>query len=259
MIFAELHGKIADGAWLHERREDVLTSTAFGLLRYVAVDSGIVALLRRGRKVRLQGDEIVVDETEHLETLDRWAKCEWIFWDRHPDFGEPDLRIEAKDSDGKLLAVVIIEAKYLSPKSGVASEDVPFDPAAPDPDQLARYAQILSNTVRGVESAVFYLTAHSAPPVDELRASLTRIPDPNLFWLAWRDLWTVASTLRASSVPMEDLELLLAHKGLKPFTGWRVDTILSPPHDRLFAASRGVWFTGSSILPLPSESIWRKR
>ena len=47
MIFAELHGKLGtDYSLAHERAEDLLTSSAFQLLRYLPPQRGLVALLR---------------------------------------------------------------------------------------------------------------------------------------------------------------------------------------------------------------------
>jgi hypothetical protein len=54
MVEAELRGKLgAAGTRAHDRAEDLLTSTVFGLLRYLPLKEGLLSLLGRARPVRL--------------------------------------------------------------------------------------------------------------------------------------------------------------------------------------------------------------
>ena len=59
-------------------------------------------------------------------------------WDKA--YGEPDLLLTLRDQAGCPVALVIIEAKLHSPKSGRAGEDDELtDEGAADPDQLVSY------------------------------------------------------------------------------------------------------------------------
>src|SRR4051812_26314321 len=58
MIFAELHGKLGeDYSRAHERAEDLLTSTVFGLLRYLTPADGLLAVLGHARWMCLEDGE----------------------------------------------------------------------------------------------------------------------------------------------------------------------------------------------------------
>jgi hypothetical protein len=258
MIFADLHGKISSVTRLHERAEDVLTSTAFGLLRYLPEKDGLLPLLQLARRVRLAGDDVLVDHDPSWLPFQRWSRCDLDFWPKFGDYGEPDLRLQMFDASGSVDALILIEAKYMSPKSGQAGADEPFDPAVPDPDQLVRYWQALSRAApQRATKAIIYLTAHAAPPTDELEQSLRRQPEAQLGWLSWRDVWRVASAA-CHAKPMGDLATLLGHKGLKPFTGFSRRTIGAVLGPHLFVGSRR-WFTVSLHSPVPGLHLWRRR
>src|SRR4051812_11619872 len=114
MIFAELRGKIRrTGTRLHERAEDALTSTAFGLLRYVPGNEGLSAVLRRTLKIQLRDNAIFTEEDPSWLGSYHWNR-DPMFWPRFRDHGEPDLLLKAFDSGGTVNAVLVIEAKYLS-------------------------------------------------------------------------------------------------------------------------------------------------
>src|SRR5437773_12478484 len=93
MIFAEIHGKLGSGySRAHARGEDLLTSTAFGLLRYLPLQDGLLRVLEAVRP--LIGD--AVSRRADPEWIDlRWAKrCEMRFWPWLRPFGQPDLILE---------------------------------------------------------------------------------------------------------------------------------------------------------------------
>ena len=54
MIFAETMGKFSERG---ERSEDMLTSTVFGLLRYIDVERGILPILQRATHHTRQGPD----------------------------------------------------------------------------------------------------------------------------------------------------------------------------------------------------------
>src|SRR4051794_1537437 len=106
MIFAELRGKIrSTGTRLHERAEDALTSTAFGLLRYVPGNEGLSALLRRTLKIQLLDNTIVVEKDPSWLGSYHWSR-DPMFWPRYRHYGEPDLLLKAIDSAGTVNAVL---------------------------------------------------------------------------------------------------------------------------------------------------------
>jgi hypothetical protein len=203
MIHAELRRKLGD--------EDRLTSTAFGLLRYIPVTHGFLPLFRCVRPM----------SPTAFPDLSGVARVEVEFWRYSASFGEPDMILRLLDANGRTRWVVLVEVKLHSPKSGRATEDA--DPAgdAPDPDQLVKYWQLLTTLDEvnaGATPHLVYLTKHAVPPADELAESLRRRPDMALGWLSWRDVWAVAKG--ADGLPAEDLARLLAHLGLKRFDGF---------------------------------------
>lgn len=227
MIDAELRGKLgADGSRAHDRAEDLLTSTVFGLLRYLPISEGLLPFLGHARPVRTG------PVGAHVRTEPGWIDFEGVtqaelrFWPSFKGFGEPDVLIRLRSAD-RVIHLVLIEAKLFSPKSSKADAD---DGALavedkPDRDQLVRYWQGLRRQQEvdaGAECSLIYLTSHSMPPLAELRESVSRESGMRLAWMSWRDAWFVSHQLALStrSPPAEDLERLLAHKGFREFVGF---------------------------------------
>jgi hypothetical protein len=232
MIFAELHGKLgADYSRAHERAEDLLTSTVFGLLRYLPPADGLLAVLRRARPVRVSGQRVEVGEPGvDWFDLERVAEVRIDFWPPWGKHGEPDLLLTLRDGNRKPVAVVVIEAKLYSPKSGRASDDNSLADDAHDPDQLVNYWKGLQSRddVPAGKASVIYLTRHGAPPIEELVESARRAPAMQLAWLSWRNVWEVVEGLAGASLVADDLARLLAHKGLKHFNGFHAEPWQAP-------------------------------
>src|SRR5438046_10706247 len=96
MLFAERHGKLGrDGSLAHDRAEDLLTSTAFRLLRYMPPHDGLFAVLRRVRAVRWDGSRAVVGgKPDWLPELDKVTGYELEFWPYWgAGVGQPELII----------------------------------------------------------------------------------------------------------------------------------------------------------------------
>jgi hypothetical protein len=246
MIDAEIRGKLgANFSRAHERAEDLLTSTTFGLLRYVDWHRGVGAVLQRARVAHFEGGDLT------LRSDPEWLGVEAaigrvVLWPLAEPFGQPDVLVNLLDLRGRPVAEVVVEAKLFSGKSSVATAYDDADdtwPASVDPDQLVRYWQWLVSRrkANGPDTkALVYLTAHAIPPVGDLRESLRRAPSMRLAWLSWRDVWTVARRCR-ESLPAEDLARLLTHKGLSWFDGFR--PALEPdafPSQRFWRDTR--WF-----------------
>lgn len=226
MIFAELEGKLgARNERAEERREDLLTSTAFGLLRYLPLDRGLGALLRRARVVSVAEDGIACEPVNDWLRLERPMRLE--FWPRFAHGKEPDLRLTFDATSSADAEVVLIEVKLYSGKSSVSGDDDDLeivddpDETAPvfDSDQLVGYLQRQkAEMLSGGRASIVYLTAHRVPPRDELQASLR--PGMRLAWLSWTDVWRVAQAAREEYLPAADLADLLRHKGLSEFCGF---------------------------------------
>jgi hypothetical protein len=167
------------------------------------------------------------------------------FWPSLGPYDQPDLLLHLRDETGTEVHTVLIEAKYLSPKSSFAGEYEVVEDETPHGDQLVKYWQGLRAQSRGVPHSLLYLTAGSTPPLTELQETLRYLPSMRLGWLSWRDVWAVASDLSGKHLPAADLARLLQHKGLTYFTGFSV----AP---RAFPAE-SFWEA------LPAPSIWFDR
>jgi hypothetical protein len=238
MIFADLHGKLGSGYQkAHERGEDLLTSTVFGLLRYLPFDQGLGAVLRRARVVQNRAGEIVCALDSDWLRLSDGLSRPLEFWPRLRRGGEPDMRLTL--AGGK--EVVLIEVKLHSGKSQLAEDDPAADDeeagggdatdereARIDPDQLVRYFEGQSDELSaGARLSIIYLTSHVLPPLAELQESFRRAKrgDIRLAWLSWRDVWAVAEAAKAPASgdgPAADIAALLRHKGLYQFNGFRL-------------------------------------
>ena len=296
MIDAELRGKLGRNySRAHERAEDVLTSTVFGLFRYIEWNQGLGAFLRRARSVSLGADgELTIAEDESWIPCGGGASGVAELWPRVPVYGEPDVLVRVFDAAGCCVAELIVEAKLWSGKSSSgghrpqsddvdrgsdpdsvvtdadeedSEEDASDDAGTPvDPDQLVRYWQLLRSrpTPAGQPlplRAVVYLTAHPSPPDDELRESLEAASGIRLLWVSWHDAWDVARRC-SGSLPADDLARLLAHKGMFRFQGFsvpHVDGSLAP-----VSFWRGMrWFVGypgeHNSAPLSPRPFWRNQ
>src|SRR5260221_1764908 len=146
MIFAEIHGKLgADCSRAHDRAEDLLTSTVFGLLRYVPAEPGLLSLLRRARPIRLsEAGGSLVRESDWID-VQGISTFDVEFWPSFGRFGQPDLLLRLRDKSGSVQQMCLVELKLHAPKSGSAFTDGDSDAIAddtpeeaPDPDQLVK-------------------------------------------------------------------------------------------------------------------------
>jgi hypothetical protein len=246
MIFAELRGKLGvNYSRAPERAEDLLTSTAFGLLRYLAPADGLLAILHLARPVRIEGDKILIRPDPDWLAVGTIGDISIEFWPYWPGYGEPDVLLTLRDPAGRAAALVAVEAKLHSPKSGrVRGDDEPVEEEVADPDQLVRYWLGLQALKGGPSTLrrLVYLTKHGAAPAEELAESVRRAPGMQLAWLSWRDVWAVVASAAGNSLPAADLAQLLAYKGLKNFNGFRAEPWQSCP---VFSFWRQrAWFAG---------------
>lgn len=161
MLQALTRGKLSRE---QENLEDILTSEVFGLLRYVAVDRGLLSFLARAES--LDGARPFENMTEPI-TVTEW--CFWPTWEEQDCHAcEPDLFICFKTASGKLHAICL-EAKYWSGKSnsGAIDDRQMTDQLAKQWDNLKHIAER-----QGAVPTLIYLTTHSSKPRDELAASI---------------------------------------------------------------------------------------
>jgi len=268
MIEAVVRRKLGSGqSRANECSEDLLTSTAFGLLRYLPHDHGVIALLRQTRRAYLDGGNLVVDDARNEKWLGMQTavRCEFEFWPWWGPYGQPDLVLRLFDDCGSLVHLVVVEVKLRAHKSGAAVEgDGEPTGDEPDVDQLVKYWQGINANwpeLMGDRKTVIYLTSHVIPPVDELAATLGRKSEMRLGWLSWRRLSRVIEDLCRSSVnslPAEDLARLLEYYGFQDFQGMRCEPS-SWPHDGHFWR-KGNWFAVLPMLnPNQQKRFWRAR
>lgn len=210
MLEAEIKGKIPE----IQAMEDILTSTVFGLLKYI-VDKGVLLKILENAKTlsnKSFQDSINVNLIDYTTEI--------LFWQRIPGYGEPDLIIRFKNNKKPEL-ILCIEVKYYSSKSGEG-----------DDDQLRRYFEGLdftSSIKNSIFLGVIYLTKY--PSKDELESSLFYMKKHNiadsenkLFQLRWYEVTKAIEEYDIKSLDERDRKILfdllkyLHHKNLVEFT-----------------------------------------
>ncbi len=221
LLLAELSGK---GRRDLENDEDMLTSTVFGILKYLPLSVFWETFLTRARSAT---DISFVDRcAESGVNLHAYADVTIHPWPVCEGLGEPDLVI-ILSGRGQSPVCFIIEAKLWSGKSGTGEED-----------QLVRYLRILENEswlsrVAGIREScvrpgVIYLCARAAWA--DIRGSIEAAPNPrsaeqSLFLVQWQDVLDVARQAvqdapHPYSLMLEDLAGFLSHRELSYFDGF---------------------------------------
>ncbi|MDX2152094.1 MAG: hypothetical protein SFV54_15255 [Bryobacteraceae bacterium] len=195
MIEAQLRGKLAQLA----DSEDLLTSSAFGLLKFSPLRPVLAEFLSRATRYG-DGREALGTVLSPSGLLDCEA-AQIRFWERHGEFGEPDLLLVGIDW------AMVVEVKLGAEVSG--------------DDQLRRYhALLVDRFPRAAQRHVVYLTMDLSEPA--LSSEVTRGIERNLWWLSWYELAGVlehGSHNRGTHELARDLRRLLDYHGLLPFQG----------------------------------------
>lgn len=217
MLHAELHGKLAHDATDAERREDILTSTVFGVLFNVEAWQVIIDWLGRARPVGHDTPLIL----SNADVRQYW------FWPRL-DNAEPDLVIRL----GACLAIV--EAKFHSGKSGKDAAVTVTDRPAVVKDQLVRewracsphaatwlYPSELREAVTSCSPALVYLVKRNRLARERLTVteSLQQEPTAKMYLLTWEDLDEVLAVTIARRWVTE-LRAYLQRRRLTAFRGF---------------------------------------
>lgn len=207
MIGALIRGRMRND----EHLEDVLTSSMFGMFRYVPWSQGLEQFLRRAR--RIDDSEVLLDLAGSLVSLEFWP------WYEAAGVGaEPDLVLHMEDEKGA--RSIWIEAKLYSGKSSHA------DSGPEVTDQLARQLALL-----GERDALVYLTAHPVIPrrdlvdaLDELQLKRGASFADRVWWLSWHDLPEALGAVTADSAAhrrlRDDLGMLARRYGFGRFHGF---------------------------------------
>ena len=225
MTIAEIHGKISHkGSNIYDRLEDLLTSDVFTAFKYTKPETLLIPFISCARNINGSLMSLPQDEIKTVT---------YKFWPRL-DYSEPDVLIEiVYKNSGKYL--VMIEAKYLSGKSGIFSEEEEMETATTHPDQLNReYNDLLGYNIKTnyVARVLVYLTAHYVMPLSDLKESLAIIKktvnadniDDTILWISWREIKPVIEQQHGvKSIERDiisDLQKLLERKGLTHFDGF---------------------------------------
>lgn len=217
MLQALLHGKLSHEI---EGMEDVLTSSVFGILKYIPPEKGLIPFLQCAIPYPPDEDSLIdISDIEDIE-YDFWP---WLEIEGY--YGcEPDIIIKLKLANNKNL-LILIEAKYQSGKSSEADEKY----KSPT-DQLAREWVSLESICKKNNSIpiLIYLTAGVGFPRNDIQSSLSelklKVPQskPNIYWLSWRHLYSLC--MQTEHMMLNDLKMLLERLELKFFNGWNFST-----------------------------------
>jgi hypothetical protein len=235
VLHAELHGKLGSDAIDAERREDILTSTVFGVLFAAGAWDVLFSWLGRAHPIGHT-------EPLHIAASESDEQRYW-FWPRLHD-AEPDLVVHA----GRWL--VTIEAKYHSGKSGKGSALElrgaradqlvrEWRACAPDGD-LSAYPPPLVQAIQSCARVLVYLVKRGrwARELRAVEASVAQAPDARMYLLTWEDLDEVLATCEpVSALWPGELRRMLKRRGLAAFRGFREDTASIPGS----VAKLGAW------------------
>lgn len=198
--------------------------------------------------------------------LENATSCEIVFWPSFGTWGQPDVLLVFRDRDQHVVHLVVVEAKLFSSKSGEAGNDAEDELGTDDshwhPDQLVRYwrglllhAEYPASTPR----SLIYLTAHPAPPLDDLEKSLAACPSMRLGWISWRHIWDAVASHTCDPNPAPaaiDLERLLAHRGFRSLNAFTMQPFNVAADGHFWTPKP--WFTGLPSLSLGDGSaFWR--
>lgn len=267
MIDADIRGKLRrDGGSVHDRSEDLLTSTVFGLLRHLPVAVALKPMIENARPAGelLKSGSARISGEPWID-LAAATQCDIVFWPSFGSWGQPDILLVFRDDHHRVVHLVVVEAKLFSSKSGEATdadEDSATDDSTWHPDQLVRYWRGLLHHPEynaAAPRSVVYLTAHPGPPLDDLQKSLIACPSMGLGWMSWRHIWdVVASIANAPGSPPAavDLERLLAYRGFRSLNAFKMPPIGIRVAGHFWTAKP--WFSGQPVLSFgDGRAFWR--
>lgn len=159
MIQAVFKGKSLGYEW----KEDILTSTVFGILKCIRPDMLLIPFIESAflyNEQRTQLWETLFSEGIELRC---YREIEYVFWTWNQNYGEPDLILIFRNHiHGLEDLLLVVEAKFKSGKSGTGEKD-----------QLARYYEAINSDIdnfaessvssfKGRKGFIVYLTETKA-------------------------------------------------------------------------------------------------
>lgn len=230
MIYAEIAGRLGF-------EEDILTSTAVGLLSLLP-DEEFIHFIGSARSINGECLE------KHIGACTRVGAIE--FWKTSFPYGIPDVFLRL-DGEAGVCAVIVIEVKHGSGKSGSAEEVEDGVIQNREVDQLYRYWESLAQQYPNCAKAVVFLTHHRILPREDLTTSWKAAGgEAHLFWLGWHSLYDfVAEALRSGKYLarstewkiLQVLETYLRFKGYARFSGWP-----QPSTSAILSELPGLWY-----------------
>jgi len=206
MLMALLKGKLS-------QKEDILTSSAFGVMKYLEPERVLIPFLAKAS---------LPDGSKPLASIHVAAQPAYEFWPWLTEPGcnncESDLLIRITSSDERKF-LILVEVKYLSGKSSKAKDEKRSN------DQLALQWNNLESLAQNEsrEPVLIYLTAAFCCPVAEIEASQEDLAEhkhkeANILWLSWRHLWALIRNEKHEM--LGDLASVLDHLNLAIFSGF---------------------------------------
>lgn len=262
MIQAALEGK-SQG---YEYREDILTSTAFGMIKYLKPESILIPFIESAflydKKRTTLWQKL---KSEGIE-LRCYREIEYIFWAWNQKYGEPDLILIFKNhihGDDDLL--LVIEVKFKSGKSG-----------KDDNDQLARYFEAINYDIEsfadeavsgfcGKKGFIVYLTESEAYSdiSESTRIISSKYPEikENVFHLRWHQLYVTLEKMGQFQSSFEkpivdDLKKYLEKVGLRDFSGI---SLTEESLDPVFLSPFPAFFMAEKIAEKKKKTVEKKK
>lgn len=228
MLQAELHGKLPEIV----RKEDVLTSNIFGMIKYLPPSVGIFNILAYAKDYSKDRKPLIETLKNQNLSFQDYDHVDFLFWENSEEHGEPDIIIIMKSSKQSLDDLMLcIEVKYFSPKSRFGENDQLMDYfiSLNNPSARRTYKNRKISSFKGKFIGLIYLTLYSQ--YKSVRNSLEEIYkkessnyEHKLFELRWNDITRILTSLKCKTQYEEnivkDLVLLLQRKNLMDFHGF---------------------------------------
>jgi hypothetical protein len=213
----------------YQYKEDILTSTVFGILKYLRPDMVLIPFIEAAFLYNEERTTLWEKlKSEGIE-LRCYREVEYVFWTSNQHYGEPDLilifRNHIHGFDDLLL---VVEVKFKSGKSGTEEND-----------QFVRYFEAIHNDIesftessvsnfKGRKGSIVYLT--EAEAYSDITATTTILQSryseikENVFHLKWQQLYKVLEEMQPFYSSFEksiadDLMKYMEKLGLRDFSG----------------------------------------
>lgn len=228
-MIAEIYNKVPE-EW--RRKEDVLTGSFFGLMRYSSSFSSILGALLSTAK--FQKGKVIPKEAYRTALNSIGENWELVFWEK----------LERKEIDLLLICrktkvVIGIEVKYLSKLSSDDEKEIDVE-REESKNQLAVYSRLMQKKYAGYKRFLVFLAkaAEAKDIYDMSYERVTHIEMDGFGYCSWESFFRELGKLKLEDARdrliAKDLKDYLAHKGLNGFTRfnleklgrWSVDTQL---------------------------------